>query len=391
MRQERMMIKDFRNYKMVSLQLSPQINVFYGQNGQGKTNFLEAVSYLVWGRSFRTHRDEELIREGEGGFFLKGEFFEEETASALTIEIGYNRQEFLARINGKKYHKKRDLFGLVKVVTFSPDDLWLIKGGPAYRREFLDLYLSQAYPAYRNALREYYRILQQRNKLLKAFREGKGNNQLLETWTESFLESGSRLVLYRLRGLEEIRASLKEYHRWISGTKEEIDCNYWGCGAGRQLEQSAIAEEIDRCLRRRRGEEIKRGITLAGPHRDDLILTINRAHGYANAHACTNGNDPEPTGMNIRNYGSQGQQRTAALALKMAMVDLLAREDKTPPLLLLDDVFSEFDDSRKKELLKLLTTKTQTFITTTERETVKDLPGEIWFFHVKEGMILDRN
>ena len=95
--------------------------------------------------------------------------------------------------------------------------------------------------------------------------------------------------------------------------------------------------------------------------------------------------DPGPTGMNIRNYGSQGQQRTAALALKMAMVDLLAREDKTPPLLLLDDVFSEFDDSRKKELLKLLTTKTQTFITTTEPETVKDLPGEIWFFHVKKG------
>ncbi|NLZ43725.1 MAG: DNA replication/repair protein RecF [Clostridia bacterium] len=382
MRQESMMIKDFRNYKMVSLQLSPQINVFYGQNGQGKTNFLEAVSYLVWGRSFRTHRDEELIREGEGGFFLKGEFFEEETASALTIEIGYNRREFLARINGKKYHKKRDLFGLVKVVSFSPDDLWLIKGGPAYRREFLDLYLSQAYPAYRNALREYYRILQQRNKLLKEFREGKGNNQLLETWTESFLESGSRLVLYRLRGLAEIRAALKEYHRWISGTKEEIDCTYWGCGAGRQLEQSAIAEEIDRCLRRRRGEEIKRGITLAGPHRDDLLITID-THPGTPAHASP--------GMNIRIYGSQGQQRTAALALKMAMVDLLAREDKTPPLLLLDDVFSEFDDSRKKELLKLLTTKTQTFITTTEPETVKDLPGEIWFFHVKEGIIFDRS
>jgi DNA replication and repair protein RecF len=137
-------------------------------------------------------------------------------------------------------------------------------------------------------------------------------------------------------------------------------------------------------LRRRRGEEIRRGITLAGPHRDDLLLTINRAHG------CADANDPEPTGVNVRIYGSQGQQRTAALALKMAMVDLIAREDKTPPLLLLDDVFSEFDDSRKKELLKLLTTKTQTFITTTEPETVKDLPGEIWFFHVKEGMIIDR-
>ncbi|HHU82818.1 MAG TPA: DNA replication/repair protein RecF [Firmicutes bacterium] len=384
MRLERMMIKDFRNYKILNLQLSPQINVFYGQNAQGKTNFLEAVSYLVWGRSFRTHRDEELIREGEGGFFLKGEFYEEETASALTAEIGYNCRQFLARINGKKYHKKRDLFGLVKAVTFSPDDLWLIKGGPSYRREFLDLYLSQAYPAYRNALREYYRILQQRNKLLKEFREGRGNNQLLESWTESFLESGSRLVLYRLRGLEEIRAALKEYHCWISGTREEINCSYWGCGAGQQLEQRAIAEEIGRCLRRRRGEEIRRGITLAGPHRDDLLLTINRAHG------CADANDPEPTGVNVRIYGSQGQQRTAALALKMAMVDLIAREDKTPPLLLLDDVFSEFDDSRKKELLKLLTTKTQTFITTTEPETVKDLPGEIWFFHVKEGMIIDR-
>jgi len=144
-----------------------------------------------------------------------------------------------------------------------------------------------------------------------------------------------------------------------------------------------IAEEFARCLRRRRGEEIKRGITLAGPHRDDLILTIKTPSG-------TPVEDRGTPGVNIRIYGSQGQQRTAALALKMAMVDLIAREDKTPPLLLLDDVFSEFDDSRKKELLKLLTTKTQTFITTTEPETVKDLPGEIWFFHVKEGMIIER-
>lgn len=383
MRQERIAIKDFRNYKRLDLQLSPQINVFHGENAQGKTNFLEAVSYLVWGRSFRTHRDEELIREGEKGFFLKGEFFEEETASSLIIEIGYNRQQFLARINGKKYQKKRDLFGLVKVVTFSPDDLWLIKGGPSYRREFLDLYLSQAYPAYRNALREYYRVLQQRNKLLKEFREGRGNNQLLESWTEKFIESGSRLILYRLRGVEEIRAAVKEYHRWISGIREEMDCTYWGCGTGREPEEKMIEEEFARCLRRRRGEEIKRGITLAGPHRDDLILTIKTPSG-------TPVEDRGTPGVNIRIYGSQGQQRTAALALKMAMVDLIAREDKTPPLLLLDDVFSEFDDSRKKELLKLLTTKTQTFITTTEPETVKDLPGEIWFFHVKEGMIIER-
>lgn len=387
MRQERIVIKDFRNYKMLDLQLSPQINVFHGENAQGKTNFLEAVSYLVWGRSFRTHRDEELIREGEKGFFLKGEFFDEETASSLTIEIGYDRQQFLARINGKKYHKKRDLFGLVKVVTFSPDDLWLIKGGPAYRREFLDLYLSQAYPAYRTALREYYRVLQQRNKLLKDFREGRGNNQLLESWTEKFIESGSRLTLYRLRGLAEIRRSVKEYHRWISGTKEEMECTYWGYGTGQktgeELEERAIAEELAGVLRRQRGEELRRGMSLAGPHRDDLILTMN-------THPGAPAGNPGPKGVNLRIYGSQGQQRTAALALKMAMVDLIAREDKTPPLLLLDDVFSEFDDSRKKELLKLLTTKTQTFITTTEPETVKDLPGEIWFFHVKEGMIVDR-
>src|SRR5690606_7951452 len=141
----------------------------------------------------------------------------------------------------------------------------------------------QAYPAYRNAFREYYRILQQRNRLLKEIREGRGNNQLLESWTEKFIDSGSRLVLYRLRGLEEIRSALKEYHHWISGTKEEMDCTYWGCGAGRKLEQRAIAEEMGRCLRRQRGEEIRRGMTLAGPHRDDLILTINRTHGCADA------------------------------------------------------------------------------------------------------------
>lgn len=375
MRQKRMMIKDFRNYKMINLQLSPQISVFYGKNAQGKTNFLEAVSYLIWGRSFRTHRDEELIRDGEGSFFLKGEFYEDETASSLTIELGYNRRQFLARINGTKYHKKRDLFGLVKVVTFSPDDLWLIKGGPAYRREFLDLYLSQAYPAYRNALREYYRILKQRNKLLKNFQEGRGDKRLLESWTEKFINGSSRLILYRLRGLEEIRSSIKEYHSRISGTREEMTCIYRGSGAGKEPEQKAIEEEIERCLQKRRSEEIRRGITLVGPHRDDLVFSVNTQMRE---------------GENVRVYGSQGQQRTAALALKMAMVDLLTREDKTPPLLLLDDVFSEFDDSRKKELLILLAAKTQTLITTTEPQTVEDLQGEIRFFHVKEGMIIDQ-
>jgi len=369
MHQGKMAVRNFRNYKEAKVKLSPQVNVFYGKNAQGKTNFLESVSYLILGRSFRTYRDEELIREGEENFFLKGEFAEiKEGDSLLTIEIGRNKRQFLARINGVKYKKKKDLFGRVKIVIFSPDDLQLIKGGPAYRREYIDLYLAQAYPAYREAGRKFLRILKQRNKLIKKIQEERKYYHLLDSWTQEFITSSSQVIFYRLRGLKEIEPWIKEYHRRIAGAGEELQCSYQGCVPGMEPEQPAIEEEIGRCLERKKNVEIKRGMTLVGPHRDDLILTLKNKG-------------------DLRSYGSQGQQRTAALALKLAMVDLLTKVEGTSPLLLLDDVFSEFDDHRKKELLKILASRTQTLITTTEPQSMEELGDDIKFFQVEDGMI----
>lgn len=369
MHQERIAVKNFRNYKIARVELSPQVNVFYGKNAQGKTNFLEAVSYLVLGRSFRTYRDEELIREGEESFFLKGEFSAlNGDDSFLTIEIGRSNRQFLARINGVKYNKKKDLFGRVKIVIFSPDDLQLIKGGPVYRREYLDLYLAQAYPAYREAVGKFFRILKQRNKLLKEIQEERKDDHLLDSWTQEFITCSSRVIFYRLRGLKEIGPWIKEYHRRIAGAGEELECSYQGCVSDIEMEQPAIEEKLSRCLERKKMAEIRRGMTLVGPHRDDLILSL-RDKG------------------DLRTYGSQGQQRTAALALKLAMVDLLTKAEGTSPLLLLDDVFSEFDDHRKKELLKVLASRTQTLITTTKPQSMEELSDEIKFFHVEDGMI----
>ncbi len=369
MLQKRMALKNFRNYKLASVELSPQVNVFYGKNAQGKTNFLEAVSYLVLGRSFRTYRDEELIREGAESFFLKGEFSAlKEGDPLLTIEIGRSNRQFLARINGVKYYKKNDLFGRVKMVIFSPDDLQLIKGGPVYRRDYLDLYLAQAYPAYREALRKFFRILKQRNKLLKELQEEWKDDHLLESWTQEFITCSSRVIFYRLRGLKAIAPWVKEYHRRIAGAGEELEFSYQGCASDLEMEEAAIEEQLRRCLERNKRAELRRGMTLVGPHRDDLVLSLKNIG-------------------DLRTYGSQGQQRTAALALKLAMVDLLTKVEGTSPLLLLDDVFSEFDDRRKRELLKVLASRTQTLITTTKPENVEDLGGEIKFFHVEDGMI----
>lgn len=364
---EKIKIKNFRNYSSAEVVLSPRINILYGNNGQGKTNFLEAVSFLTLGSSFRTKRDEELRKHEESGFYLKGEFIDHE--ESLILEVGTDHKRTLVKINGAMYKSKRNLFGRVRTVIFTPEDLQIIKGGPEKRREYLDLYLAQAYPEYRQYYRNFYRALFQRNSLLKKFREGFRDFHELEIWTDRMVAEGSRVIYYRLKAIKEVCLWVNRYHQLMSKEKENLSIIYKFAGeSSLLLPVASIQEKFKTSLLRRKKEEIIRGYTLVGPHRDDLNLILNQE-------------------WEIRVYGSQGQQRTAALAMKLAMVDLIKRTQGIPPLLLLDDVFSEFDNERKKELLRVLTEGTQTIISTTENQDFSAFKAGLKSFRVENGVI----
>ncbi|NLW55970.1 MAG: DNA replication/repair protein RecF [Firmicutes bacterium] len=366
---EKIKLRNFRNYCSAEVVLSPRINILYGNNGQGKTNFLEAVSFLTLGSSFRTKRDEELPKHEENGFYLKGEFLDHE--ESLILEVGTDHNRILVKINGVVYKSKRSLFGRVRTVIFTPEDLQIIKGGPEKRREYLDLYLAQIYPDYRRHYRNFYRALFQRNSLLKRFREGVRDFRELEIWTERMVAEGSQVIALRLKALKEINPWVNRYHQLMSQEKETLSIYYKLAGESVPLlPVSAIQEKLETALQNRKNEEITRGYTLVGPHRDDLILLLNQE-------------------WEMRVYGSQGQQRTAALAMKLGMVDLIKRIHGVPPILLLDDVFSEFDNERKKELLRVLTESTQTIISTAEEHDFSNFKSELKSFRVENGVIYD--
>lgn len=363
---QKLKINNFRNYESAQLELEPAINVFYGENAQGKTNLIEAVSVITLGRSFRTNREESFIRRGQNSFYLKGEFTGD--TESLTIEIGTDRERSLVRMNGVEYKKRREVFGRVKVVIFSPDDLYLIKGGPEYRREYLDLYIGQIYPAYRKIYQRYYRALYQRNSALKRIKKGIKDSSL-DAWTFQLVETGSLIVSLRIKVLKRLNFWINEYHKKISGGKEEIVCYYLGQGAlFEEDDQEIIKENLLKAFQEKQRDEMQRGYTLVGPHRDDLSIIIN-GEGE------------------LRIFGSQGQQRTAALALKMAVVDLIESMEEKAPLLLLDDVFSEFDQQRKKSLLRILMKDKQTLITTANSRIREEFSPEIRFFKVEGGSI----
>lgn len=364
---ESLELRHFRNYKQEKVEFSPRVNIFFGSNAQGKTNLIEAVYYIALGRSFRSRKDEEIIRQGDEGFFIRGLFKQNE--EELLVELGCNAKEFRGKINGDVIKRRSDLFGKVNIVLFSPDDLQIVKGGPQFRRDFLDLYLSQAYPKYRWCFYQYYKVLQQRNSLLKQIKEGKSSANLLEPWDESFIQKGVELIRQRLSALEILSPLAAHYHRDVSVQREDLFIRYKGLNNGVNEDIQKLETFFSESLARRRYEEIARGMSVIGPHRDDLFLSLERD-------------------MELRTYGSQGQQRTAALSLKMAMVDLIGQVTGNMPILLLDDVLSEFDDSRKQSLLNMLTHSTQTMVTTADMGSIKLFGEDKDLFHVEDGQIV---
>ncbi len=354
-------IENFRNYADQMLSFSPHITILSGGNGQGKTNILESLYLLAVGRSHRMSGERDLVREGTDGFRLHVRLTRNDVRHEVEATYSSERGKSL-RVDGKNY--KNRLGGVasgLKVVLFAPEDLELIKGPPVMRRRFLDEQVFLGSGSYRKLLNRYNRTLSQRNRVLKDYIGQSMPGNLLMSWDGQLVESGCELMMERARVIKALAPVAVSMHQKLSGGREDLLLAYRPA-----VEPDADAYRAQ--LRERRTAERARGLSLVGPHRDDLSLQID--------------------GLELRTHGSQGQQRCAVLALKVAVRDKIHHREGVMPVLLLDDVLSELDEARQQRLLAVLGEENQTIITCTDKERIVRSPTmhEAVLYEVEAGI-----
>ena len=317
----------FRNLDTATLRLKEGVNIFYGDNAQGKTNLLEAIWLFTGGRSFRGAKDREMVAFGREEAALSLRFFAEEREQEAAITVSSRRR---AELNGIAQRSPAGLAGHFCAVVFSPAHLSLVKDGPEARRRFVDAAYCPLRPGYIRTLSEYTRALTQRNALL---RSGMVEEALLAPWDEAVSTLGARVIAARRAYVRRLSPAAAEVYRGLSGEKEELAVCYDTPFPDAPAE--TVADALRRALCDHRRDDIAAGFTTCGPHRDDLLLTLD--------------------GLSARRFGSQGQQRSAVLALKLAEAAILRDITGEPPIVLLDDVMSELDPSRQDYILNHLT------------------------------------
>lgn len=318
---ESLELKNYRNYKELHMDFDPGTNILYGDNAQGKTNILESIYVCATTKSHRGSKDRDIIEFGQDESHIKMVVRKDGVPYRLDMHLKKNRTKGVA-INGIPIHKASELFGVVNVVFFSPEDLNLIKNGPAERRRFVDLELCQLNKLYVHSLVQYNKSIVQRNKLLKELSFKPEFAEMLDIWDMQLVSYGRELIRYRREFIKELNEIIHEIHYNLSGQKEELVIRY---------EPNVMEDSIENALKRGRDSDIRMKTTLTGPHRDDISFYVNE--------------------IDIRKFGSQGQQRTAALSLKLAEIELVKKTVRDYPILLLDDVLSELDNKRQEHLL----------------------------------------
>lgn len=346
MRVQGISLGNYRNYRELHIEFHPNLNIIVGGNAQGKTNILEAIFYAATGKSHRTNYDQDLIAWGEKIFRIA--IIAERNSGKIKVEI-------LARSDGKKMlkvnnqlkKKLSELIGNLNVVMFSPEDMMLVKGGPSVRRRFLDIEISQISPFYCHNLANYNKVLSQRNNLLKAIREDKEKLDLLDVWDAQLVKYGTQIIKKRSEVIKRIERIAKEIHSQITEGREELNIFYApSVDLQKKVSNNSSEEYYFERLKENRKAEIIKGATLLGPHRDDIDIKIGDT--------------------STKSFGSQGQQRTCALSMKLSEIEFMKVETGEYPILLLDDVMSELDTARRRFLLEVVKGKVQTFVTSTE-------------------------
>ncbi|WP_346355092.1 DNA replication/repair protein RecF [Azotosporobacter soli] len=341
MKVQQLILRNFRNYDVLELSPAAGINILLGNNAQGKTNIIEALYYSALGRSHRTSSDEEMIRWEQDGGAIQVLFSRMGVEQELRIQFLPSKGKSCFH-NGHKI-KAKDIVGMFNAVLFAPEDLMLVKGAPVLRRRFLDGEISQASPYYYQQLLSYNRILGQRNHLLKKIRERKAKEELLDSWDPQLAKAAASIVGKRLEAVKKLAMLANLMHRKITANQENLQVQYQLSGIG---EGDLSPAAYEKALLEGRRQDVFRGSTGVGPHRDDLTLLVNN--------------------VALRSFGSQGQQRTGALSLKLAELEYIKSETGEYPVLLLDDVMSELDESRREHLLAFIKDRIQTFISATD-------------------------
>jgi len=365
-------LSNYRNYEQIELTTDSNVNIFVGPNAQGKTNLLESIYVLAMTKSHRTHQDKELIGWNKEHTQLQAEITKRYGSVKLDLAISTKGKK--AKINGLEQKKLSNFIGALNVVMFAPEDLEIVKGTPGVRRRFLDMEIGQVQPSYLYDLSQYQKILLQRNNYLKQAFPGKGTpDAMLDIWNEQLAQYGVKIMKKRQSFIKKLQQWAETIHRGITNDSEELTIRYAPSFDMQQFEdESVLLEQFMIKLTQVKDQELRRGVSLVGPHRDDLLFFIN--------------------GKEVQTFGSQGQQRTTALSLKLAEIELIHEEVGEYPLLLLDDVLSELDEYRQTQLIRTFQQKVQTFITTTGLESVHlDQLDHASVFHVLKGNVNGRS
>lgn len=327
-------LSHFRNYETLDLLFDKGTNILYGDNAQGKTNILEAIYLSATTKSHKGSKDKDVISFGEEESHIRTYLEKDGVEVKVDMHLRSNKSKGIA-INGQKIKKAAELLGILNVVFFSPEDLSIIKNGPAERRRFVDMELCQLDSFYLYNLNHYNKIVNQRNKLLKDLYLNPSLRETLTIWDSQLVSFGGKIIERRRQFIEQLNDIIKEIHSKLSGGKEELVIQY---------EPDVEIEDFEKKLKYNQERDIKLKQTSAGPHRDDFSFLIQD--------------------IDIRRFGSQGQQRTVALSLKLSEIELVKKMTKDTPVLLLDDVLSELDSNRQNYLLNSIG-DIQTIITCT--------------------------
>ena len=349
-------LQNFRNYNEQEIILNKSINVFYGDNAQGKTNILEAIFLCTFGKSFRTNKEKELIKLGKDNANVIIEYEKKDRDGKISISISDKKQIL---VNGIKIKKLSELLGNINIVIFTPDDINILKGGPALRRRFLDMMIGQLKANYVYTLNKYIKTLEQRNKYLRQIKEENKPENLLDIWDEKLIEYADIIYKYRKEFIDKIKKKINIIHKKITDEKEEINIQYIS-----NCESKEVYSEL---LKQRRKLDIIKGFTTKGIHRDDFEIYINNKE--------------------LSIYGSQGQNRTAILSLKLSELQVIYDEIEEEPILLLDDFMSELDINRRKNFLNNIN-NTQVIITCAEKIEFLKENVDYCLYQVKEGEII---
>ena len=352
-------LTNYRSYSTLDLSLDPGVSIFVGKNGEGKTNIAEAVLYLTFLSSHRASGNTPLIKLGNQSAYIRAKVKYPEREILVELEINSDKAN-RAKVNQNQVRSQKEIFGIVQTIYFSPEDLDIVRGDPSERRRFIDQLLTLRSPRIAGVISDYERAVKQRNSLLKT----RASIDALNPWDKQVAELGGELITLRMLALDELKPIFNQVYKGISETKP-AEIVYKSSIENPSLNQRENSEKITERLINNRGAELERGLTLTGPHRDDLLLILGD-------HL-------------VKGYASHGESWSIALSLKLATYNLL-KSDGLSPILILDDVFSELDEERRERLAEIAKAAEQTIITVAvENDLPKSITGTKYL--VRAGMV----